>query len=340
MPQTADNPATIGSQLAEPLRVGEPDVAGSLVVFPLFGPAPGSHYLTFPQAFERGVRIRELEQGASVNDVVIDNPTDDEVLLFDGEEILGAQQNRTLDVSVLLAAHSKLRVPVSCVEAGRWDGSRHLEAFEPSPQAAHPRMRRMKSSQARKRALVGAETRADQSAVWAEADQLAMRHGADAPTGATHDVYESRRGRLNEICGSLPCHEGQVGAIAAYGGELQVLDYVSRPEAYASLHQRLVQGYALDALDATDMAAPEIATARGFALLAADAPIAHRAPSVGRGDDLRFAANGVAGSALTLNDELIQLTAFPGDDLQWDRERILPGSSRGRPIRPPSRHRG
>ena len=38
---TADTP-TLSTFLAKPLRVGDPDVAGNLAVFPLFGPAPRS----------------------------------------------------------------------------------------------------------------------------------------------------------------------------------------------------------------------------------------------------------------------------------------------------------
>src|SRR6185436_8268927 len=92
------------------------------------------------------------------------------VLLYEGEEILGAQQNRVLDVSVLVAANAKTRIPVSCVERGRWDGRRHRERFRPSPQAADPRMRRLKNKRARINAVAGGEARADQSEVWAEVD--------------------------------------------------------------------------------------------------------------------------------------------------------------------------
>ncbi len=113
-------PAPISDHLAEPLRVGEPDVSGSLAVFPIFGPEPRQAYVSFAQGREQGVRVGELEGGASVNDLVVENPTQTPVLLFDGEEVLGAQQNRTFDVSVLVAAGAKLRVPVSCVEAPEW----------------------------------------------------------------------------------------------------------------------------------------------------------------------------------------------------------------------------
>ena len=48
--------------------------------------------------------VGELEGGASVNDLLVNNPADKPVLLFEGEEVLGAQQNRTFDVPVLVGA--------------------------------------------------------------------------------------------------------------------------------------------------------------------------------------------------------------------------------------------
>src|SRR3954470_19961804 len=136
---------TLHDHLAEPLRVGAPDVRGPLAVFPLFGPPPRLDYRSFAQASALGVSITELEGGASVNDLFVVNPLDKPVLLYEGEEVLGAQQNRTFDVSVLVPAQTSLQVPVSCVEHGRWDGSRHAEVFSPAPQAAYPTLRRRKN---------------------------------------------------------------------------------------------------------------------------------------------------------------------------------------------------
>src|SRR3954463_10754882 len=152
--------------LAEPLRIGDPDVCGPLAVFPLFGPEPGLAYVAFAQAVSAGASVKELAAGAAVNDLLVLNPTPTPVLLYEGEEVLGAQQNRTFDVSVLVPAGAQLRVPVSCVEAGRWDGSRHGESFSPAPQTAYPALRQMKNRQARMSAMAGMEARAHQSAVW------------------------------------------------------------------------------------------------------------------------------------------------------------------------------
>ncbi len=167
------------------------------------------------------------------------------------------------------------------------------------------------------------------------------RHGSASPTSAMHDVYEGRRGRLREIVAAVPLQDGQVGSIAAINGEMWVLDYVSRPDVYAALHERLVQGYGLDALaeqnDGPADASPEDSTARGFALLACEAPIAHRAPGIGLGEEIRFAANGVSGSGLAHEGELIHLSVFPGTRGQRGRRRggSAPGSCAATVAPPP-----
>jgi len=314
---TQDKPQTIASYLSEPLRVGDPDVAGPLAVFPIFGAEPTLEYKAFAQARAEGFRVGELEGGASVNDLMVENPTDSNVLLFEGEEVLGAQQNRTFDVSVLAAPGAKLRVPVSCVEAGRWQGARHAESFAPAPQAAYPQLRRAKAARIRERIASGMEARADQTEVWSAVADMSTRMGTHSPTGAMHDIFEQRRRRLGELTSAIQLHDRQLGAIVAINGRLAVLDLVSRPDAYATLHGPLVQGYALDALDqaTTDEIDPPAAeTASGFVLLVGDCAPAQRHPGLGLGDELRFAGNGVEGSALVHDGELVQLTTFPQDD--------------------------
>jgi hypothetical protein len=94
--------------LDEPLQVGDPDVSGPLAVFPLFGLEARLDYQSFAEGCAHGVTIKEVGDGASVRDLVVTNPTSLPVLLFEGEEVLGAQQNRTFDVSVLVGAQSTL----------------------------------------------------------------------------------------------------------------------------------------------------------------------------------------------------------------------------------------
>lgn len=296
---------TLSDLLAAPLVVGEPDVAGPLAVFPVFGPPPRLEYRSFAEASAAGARVAERPEGASVNDLVVDNPLSVAVLLYEGEELLGAQQNRVLDVSVLVAAGARVDVPVSCVEAGRWDGDRHDEAFAPAPQAAYPALRRVKNLQATHSPV----SRSVQSEVWREVGEKAARMEVASPTGAMHDVFERRRRDVAELAGAIRRRDGQTGMVVAVGGTVGVCDVVSRADVFAALHGRLVQGYALDALEAPDGPPPPAVVARAVLHRACRARLTAR-PSADLGDDARFAEPDLHGSALVHDGELVALSAF------------------------------
>ena len=111
-------------------QLGEPVEHRGIVVTPLFPRRdPVAAYITLDEALPRGLRITETSDSGSVPELFVENPTDSAVLLYDGEELVGAKQNRILNVSVLVGAGAKLPIPVSCVEQGRW--SRRSDEFAP-----------------------------------------------------------------------------------------------------------------------------------------------------------------------------------------------------------------
>ena len=69
--------------------LGEPQVAGPLVVYPVFDPArPRLAYRTFAQAVELGAFAREREGAAAVRALVAENATELPLLLdSDGCEV-------------------------------------------------------------------------------------------------------------------------------------------------------------------------------------------------------------------------------------------------------------
>ena len=64
--------------------------------------------------------LEEVSEGGSVPQLLVENRGNNRVLFLEGEELVGAKQNRILNTSILVPAKSKIKVPVSCVEQGRW----------------------------------------------------------------------------------------------------------------------------------------------------------------------------------------------------------------------------
>ena len=285
-----------------PIQLGDPVEHRGIVVAPLFPRVkPRADYVTLEEALPLGFQVAEVDTAGSVPELAVANPLESNVLLYDGEELLGAKQNRILNVTVLVAAHSETRISVSCVEQGRWHARSAF--FGAAQHAAYPELRRRK---AERLSAVPMERGVAQSEVWDALAEKAGRLGVHSPTAAQADVYGAYDRDLGALRKAFPLQPGQSGALLCLDGRV-CLDYLSRPEAFARLYPKLLEGYLLDAiehLDGKTSGDPE-------AFLAALEEVPRsRGPSAGLGEDVRLRGDGIIGSGLELDGELVQLCAF------------------------------
>ncbi len=300
----------VGNYLSEKLTVGEPDVSGPIAVYPVFGPEPKRDYISMSRALALGFTVKERPGGGSVRDVIVTNPTDKAVLIYEGEEVLGGQQNRTFDKTILIGPGEQLVVPVSCVEAGRWDGSRNGEEFQPSPQTAEPQLRRLKAQASHRARQAGLDERADQGQVWSAIQDRSAMLGVSSATGASSEHFTRHRDRLRASASAINLHERQVGMVFQVGGRVLTLDLVSRPEVFADLHAPLVQGYCLDALGRDTRARVEGTKMADRFLRRVVGNRIYENDGIGIGRGFRFEHARAVGSGLVAGEELIQLSVF------------------------------
>src|SRR5512137_2377418 len=97
----------------EMLSIGTPQRFRHLKVFPLVHPTPRvPFYLTRDEALAQGaVQVTEVSKGGHVPELLLINRGDRPVLLIDGEELVGAKQNRVLNMTILAPAQSELVIP-------------------------------------------------------------------------------------------------------------------------------------------------------------------------------------------------------------------------------------
>jgi hypothetical protein len=288
-----------------PLQLGEPVTRRGITIVPVFPLRnPVADYVTFEDALPRGFRIDEVSDGGSVPELRVWNPLDERVLLYDGEELIGAKQNRILNLSVLIEAGARTVVPVSCVEAGRWH--RSSMTFTAADHTAGPELRRTKAVALEANALARG---AAQSEVWDAIAAKSHRLGVDSPTAAHADLFHARGDAMRELADAFALQPGQCGMALVLPDGRACLDYLSRPEAYVRHHRKLLHGYLLDAIEQLDR--PEAEAVRAHVVVAAvSGAIAARQPSAALGSDLRIKAAGVMASGLELDGEVLQLSAY------------------------------
>src|SRR5689334_10631592 len=108
------------AQLFASVLTAEPVTHGALAVIPILAPnLDDPDWLTLEDVGDRA-RVTEVSEAGSVPFLKVANGADQPLLLLDGEELIGAKQNRILNTTVLVAARAEVNIPVSCVEQGRW----------------------------------------------------------------------------------------------------------------------------------------------------------------------------------------------------------------------------
>jgi hypothetical protein len=172
------------------MRIGSPTRFGSLTVFPLFcqDNRPVDYLLSDEAMKAAAVMVAEVSQQGSVTELIVENKGERRALFLEGEQLIGAKQNRILNTSVLVPAHAKVTIPVSCVEQGRWS---RASAFFASSKYMSPHHLRhgLKSSVTRSlKAKLG--HRSDQGQVWAEVRKQQHALRVASGTGAMADTYE------------------------------------------------------------------------------------------------------------------------------------------------------
>jgi hypothetical protein len=286
---------------------GDPLTHGALTVTPLLAPLmsdPG--WLTLAEAGER-VRITEVSEGGSVPYLKAENLADQPVLLLDGEELVGAKQNRVLNTSVLIAARTEVAIPVSCVERGRWAyRGRH---FAPSPVSLYASIRQKKAAWVTRNLRDRKAHLADQAEVWADIAAKQVKHDIKSETGAMRDFFAQNDDAIGKARHALAPVPGQVGAVVHLSGRWVGLDLLAGSRLFAQAWPRLCAGYAADALGEKPGRSrrPAVDTLLQMLLDSPEEP----APAVGLGEEHRLTGGKLAGAALVAEDRVAHLMAFP-----------------------------
>jgi len=306
----------IATRLAQ-VTLGEPQTCHNLTLYPLLAEGPDQPgYQLLDAALAAGsARVTEVSESGSVPQLRFINDGDLPILLLDGEELIGAKQNRILNLSVLAPAHRTIVIPVSCVEAGRWD-ARSAE-FAPARRAHFAAGRAHKARDVSESLRRRGTRESDQGRVWADIAEKSRRFGIDSPTRAAAALYEGQRERLDDFQGAVTPQPHQCGALFALNGRVVGLDLFDSPATLAAALPKLVESHALDALDATAgsdaapyaMSPTTLPDPSAWLQAVAQATV-DRFPAVGEGEDWRLHGEQVTGGALVKEGQLIHLCAF------------------------------
>jgi len=293
------------------MELGEPKTFKRLSIVPIVSTRPSQHqYLTLPEIpLEEDVTITESNNHGVVGELSLVNHTAEYLLLLDGEELIGAKQNRVVNSSIMAAPKSTLKVPVSCTEEGRW--SYMSRNFKDSGIVMPMRSRYNKKSSVDFNLKSSGTYHSNQSQVWNDISYMRSVSNTESPTGAMKDIYTARSSNLDAFVQAFKPIENQTGMVVLVDGEVASLEVFSKVSALRALLPKLIKSYAMHVLVEEPVGvgteAPEPVETFKSSLRSLSSQFYK---SLGEGWDYRFTGDSITGSALVCEEEVIHAVFY------------------------------
>lgn len=258
--------------------------------------------LTLKKGFELGLaEVKECEH-STVNTLIVKNNSVTPLLLVDGEEIIGGDQNRIVNATILIAPNSEEKIPVNCTEHGRWA---YKSEFKQSEYMANYRTRSAKEKAVR-------ANMSEQQAVWDSIEDLEMSRSFSSPTQAMSESYENLKVDLDEFISNFKALDGQTGAVIIIDGEIKGFELFLNSQIYHEYHEKILKSYLID-IDIDDSAFT-VNTDVATNLIEEALSVEYAAKkSNGLEEAFEFENSEGLGTAYLYKDELIHMSYFKND---------------------------
>ncbi len=278
----------------------------------------GVHYIPAQRAIaDDRVTVTEVSVGGTVNTLNVINHSGEFLFFMDGDILRGAKQNRTLNASLIIGPHMECKLPVSCVEAGRWFAK--SKKFAAHDFAAPSSLRAFKASSVTRRRRVSEDFQSDQGGIWDHIAKLQKKEGVQSKTGDLGDLHSAKIGKLMTLLADIKPAPGANGLCAVENGRIRSIDIFHNPNLLSDAFKRLLNGVFMEMpLDLAAKSEDEpqpiapgnladlVQRAIGEARIDEIAP----KPSVGLGTEQRFETAQTTGFQLMHDQRLVHLAVL------------------------------
>jgi hypothetical protein len=221
--------------------------------------------------------------------------------------LIGGDQNRTLNVTILFSPSQPTVVPVSCVEARRW-GIAGRRSMDRKSKFAPGSLRAAKTAHLEARSGSPSYRRSDQRLVWEQVSLQEVGHQLISETSALDDVQEAVEKTIASDLDKLEAGPHQIGVVCVAGDDVIGMDLFDKTETLQKYLRSIVAGHALDAASPKERRDPVGAIEQFLAQV--DAATQQRGEGVGLGDEVLLSES-ATGVGLEFEGDLVHLAAFP-----------------------------
>ena len=254
------------------------------------------------------VRILETSDAGEVPFLLLMNSGEHPILVLEGEELVGGKQNRVVNSSILVLAGTELRIPVSCMEAGRWFSRK--EEFDAGDALFRAKSRAVHKAGVTANVRERGDFQSDQGAVWDQVSLSLHQLGVESATSDFRAGREKVAHRIEEFVDGLHPQERQVGALFFTSQGVLGCEILGSEDLFKRSFPKIVRSFAFEVLDEPDLEdVPSETIGKWWEKVLKAEVTAHRSPGVG--EDLRLTSRSSIGSGLLWEGHLVHFSCFP-----------------------------
>ncbi len=268
-------------------------------------------YISGAKAIEQNyIEIKEIDSSGSVNNIYLINSSDKYIFFMDGDILIGANQNRTLNSSVLIAPNSKINLPVSCVEQGRW--SSISDKFHPSQYITPQKLRANKSKSVEESLRETKSHMAKQSEVWYDVNNYFFSYKMNSLTMNLSELFDRKKDDFEEFLNKFELSQEANGMALFTDNNSLSIDLFNRTDIYQEYFPKLLRSAALEVFRLKDKENPITEAEAIYKTVNLFDNLENFRfeifPGIGIGQEKRFISNEITGLELNFNNHLIHLT--------------------------------
>ncbi len=209
-------------------------------------------FITLQEALEQKKVI--VYETKNVNELAIENISNEEVYVQSGDIVKGGQQDRVLGVDLIVPPKSG-RMPIAafCVEQGRWSkrGSEHAEVFSASVDVVNTRDLKLAAKSAKSQSAVWQNVKVAQDKL---SDNVGRRVNSTTSESSLQlaienpAVRESADSYIKALSAITNGKNDVIGYVFAINGKVNSADVYGSTELFKKLWPKLLKANAIEAI--------------------------------------------------------------------------------------------
>lgn len=292
-----------------------PQVFENLAIVPIV--YPNEEFVVYKSLAEaineELVEVTEIDEQGRVQFLKVTNNSDYYILILDGEQLVGAKQNRIVTTTILLDKRVAIQVDVACVEQGRWYDKGPKFADSESLAFVSVRSGNMKSVSYNLKNYMSSRT--DQGKIWDDVEECFKQMSINSPTASMYDIYDGKKNDFENYKKHLTMLENQNGFVVFINGKAVAVEYISDTNVFKQNFNKVINSYIYSALAEKKEFKPQnyIDKSKDFFMQFEKAQELEF-KSVGLGYNYRYESKKINASGLIYENTLIHFVGLSNSD--------------------------